>query len=180
MKGLRPWLSSTATTISNGTAGDDTLDGGNGNDTLNGGAGNDILNGGRGDDTVVGGNRHRHRRTSAPATTPFVWNPGDGNDTVNGGSGFDTLDFIGKNPPAGTPNDGETFSIDANKIDANGSVWRRRSPVPAAPSVSPVSSASSSRLRAARRQHHDQRSDRNRRGAGRHRPGGGGRQHHDQ
>ena len=131
----------------NGTAGNDTLDGGNGNDTLNGGAGNDILNGGRGDDRVVGGTGTDTAFLGAGNDT-FVWNPGEGNDTVNGGSGFDTLEFIGKNPPAGTPNDGETFSIDANKIDANGSGWRRRSPVPAAPSVSPVSSASSSWLRA--------------------------------
>ena len=105
----------------NGTAGNDTLDGGNGNDTLNGFAGNDILNGGRGDDRVVGGTGTDTANLGAGNDT-FVWNPGEGNDTVNGGSGFDTLEFIGKNPPAGTPNDGETFSIDPNKIDANGSV----------------------------------------------------------
>jgi hemolysin type calcium-binding protein len=105
----------------NGFAGNDILNGGNGNDTLNGFAGNDILNGGRGDDRVVGGTGTDTANLGAGNDT-FVWNPGEGNDTVNGGSGFDTLEFIGKNPPAGTPNDGETFSIDPNKIDANGSV----------------------------------------------------------
>ena len=114
--------------IIDGTAAADTLDGGNGNDTLTGFAGADILNGGRGDDTVVGGPNDPNDPLSfdtanlGAGNDTFVWNPGEGNDTVNGGSGFDTLEFIGKNPPAGTPNDGETFSIDPNKIDANGSV----------------------------------------------------------
>ena len=118
----------------NGSAGNDTLNGGNGNDTLNGGAGNDTLNGGRGDDTVVGGTGTDTAILGAGNDT-FVWNPGDGNDMVNGGSGFDTLDFRGAK---------QTARTSASRPTAPG----RRSPVPTAPSISPVSSASSSRLRA--------------------------------
>ena len=101
-----------------------TLFGGAGNDTLFGGAGNDTLIGGPGNDTLIGGN----------GNDTFIWNPGDGNDIVDGGRGFDTLDFRGKNG-------GETITI-----SGNGSGGGRRSCVPAAPSISPVSSASSSRL----------------------------------
>jgi Ca2+-binding RTX toxin-like protein len=54
----------------NGTAGNDTLTGGNGDDTLNGNAGNDVLNGGYGDDTLNGN---------------------AGNDVLNGGYGEDKL-----------------------------------------------------------------------------------------
>ena len=142
MKGLRPWLSSTAATattldaINIGGAGNDTLNGGNGNDTLNGGAGNDTLNGGDGNDTVVGG-KGTDTAFLGAGNDMFVWNPGDGNDTVDGGSGFDTLDFRGADRSTG-----ETITID--RPTAPG----RCSSVPTATSISPVSSASSSRLRA--------------------------------
>ena len=111
--------------ILNGGNGKDTLTGTDGNDTLNGGNGKDIVVGGKGTDTAFLGN----------GNDTFTWNPGDGNDKVDGGNGFDTLDFKGKTA-------GETFSIDAKTAPG------RRSTVPAAPSISPVSSASSSRLRA--------------------------------
>ena len=89
--------------IFDGTAGNDTLIGGDGNDTLNGLAGNDTVVGGKGADTAFLG----------AGNDTFIWNPLDFNDTVDGGSGHDTLDFRGKTS-------GETFSIDPNKIDANG------------------------------------------------------------
>ena len=60
--------------------------------------------GGKGTDTAFLGN----------GNDTFTWNPGDGNDTVDGGNGSDTLDFRGKFNQPGTPNGGETFSIDAN------------------------------------------------------------------
>src|SRR5262249_51893826 len=91
--------------ILNAGNGKDTLNGTDAADTLFGGNGKDIVIGNKGDDTAFLGN----------GNDTFIWNPGDGNDTVNGGNGFDTLDFIGKAA-------GETFSIDANKIDANRSV----------------------------------------------------------
>jgi RTX calcium-binding nonapeptide repeat (4 copies) len=94
--------------IFHGTNGDDN------NPPLTGGAGNDILNSGAGNDTVVGGKGDDLAHLGAGNDT-FIWNPADGNDTVAGGGGFDTLDFRGKNGA-------ETFSIDDNKIDANGSV----------------------------------------------------------
>ena len=111
----------------NGGNGKDTLNGTDGDDTLNGGNGKDIVVGGKGTDTAFLGN----------GNDKFIWNPGDGNDTVDGGNGFDTLDFRGADRAAG-----ETFTIKANGSGG------RRSTVPAAPSISPVSSASSSRLRA--------------------------------
>ena len=118
-----------------GGAGADQLFGGNGNDTLNGGDGDDTLFGGHGNDTVVGGKGTDTAFLGAGNDT-FIWNPGDGNDVVDGGRGFDTLVFNGKAT-------GETFSIDATPTAPG-----RRSTVPAAPSISPVSSASSSTLRA--------------------------------
>jgi Ca2+-binding RTX toxin-like protein len=89
-----------------------TLFGGNGNDILIGGGGNDTLDGGAGDDTITGG-KGTDTADLGTGNDTFIWNPGDGNDTVNGQAGFDTLDFRGKNLPTG-PNNGETFSIDAN------------------------------------------------------------------
>ena len=116
-----------------GGDGDDTLNGGNGNDTLNGGAGNDILNGGHGNDTVVGG-KGTDTAFLGAGNDMFVWNPGDGNDTVDGGSGFDTLDFRRQINWRARPS--------ASMPTAPG---RRSSTVPTATSISPVSSASSSR-----------------------------------
>jgi len=109
-----------------------TLFGGNGNDMLTGGGGNDMLFGGNGDDTVIGG-KGSDTAFLGNGNDTFIWNPGDGNDIVDGGRGFDTLDFRGKNG-------GETITISGNGSGG------RRSCVPAAPSISPVSSASSSRL----------------------------------
>ena len=114
--------------IFNGTAGNDTLIGGDGDDTLNGFAGNDILKGGvgadtlkggDGNDTVVGGPNDPNDPLSfdtailGAGNDTFIWNPGDGNDTVDGGSGHDTLKFLGADRLQG-----ETFSIHR---DPNGS-----------------------------------------------------------
>jgi Ca2+-binding RTX toxin-like protein len=153
--GVQPTVANTNQIQASGGIGNDTisvdgsigaligaqLSGGDGNDILNGGAGNDTLDGGAGNDTAVGGKGTDTAFLGAGNDT-FIWNPGDGNDTVDGGSGNDTLDFRGKFNQPGTLNGGETFSIDANGSGG------RRSPVPTAPSVSPVSSAFSSRLRA--------------------------------
>jgi Ca2+-binding RTX toxin-like protein len=109
-----------------------TLFGGNGNDILTGGGGNDMLFGGAGDDTITGG-KGTDTAVLGTGNDLFIWNPGDGNDTVDGQAGFDTLDFKG------------AAFAETITISDNGS-GGRRSPVPAAPSVSPVSSASSSRL----------------------------------
>ena len=131
-----------------GGSGADQLFGGNGNDTLNGGDGNDILNGGHGNDTVIGGKGTDTAFLGAGNDT-FIWNPGDGNDMVDGGRGFDTLVFNGKTT-------GEIFSIDAK---GSGATFNRARAHPVRCSGQDP------------QQHHDQRSDRNRRPAGRHRPG---------
>ena len=115
-----------------GGGGNDMLFGGAGNDMLFGGDGNDILFGGAGDDTVIGGKGSDTAFLGA-GNDMFIWNPGDGDDTVDGQAGFDTLDFKGAAKS-------ETVTISGNGSGG------RRSTVPAAPSISPVSSASSSRL----------------------------------
>jgi Ca2+-binding RTX toxin-like protein len=61
-----------ANTWTQGTAGNDTMNGGSGSDRFDGLAGNDTLNGNNGDDTLMGG---------------------AGNDTLNGGSGNDVFVF---------------------------------------------------------------------------------------
>ena len=142
--------------ILNSRNGNNILIGGDGNDTLIGGAGDDTVTGGKGTDTAVLG----------AGNDTFIWNPGDGSDVVNGGAGFDTLDFRGANT-------GENITISAD--DSGGAVLpyhqrrrRRRH-------------RRSRRCRAhqvrdcgpQRGPRHDQRSDRNRREAGRHRPGSG-------
>ncbi len=62
-----------------GTAGDDTVDGGTGNDVLNGGDGDDVLSGGTGSDILNGQNDND------------LLNGGDGNDKLYGLSGVDEL-----------------------------------------------------------------------------------------
>jgi Ca2+-binding RTX toxin-like protein len=59
---------------STGTAGNDSLTGGNSDDSLSGGAGNDSLYGGKGNDSLIGGS---------------------GNDLLDGGSGTDFAFFTG-------------------------------------------------------------------------------------
>jgi RTX calcium-binding nonapeptide repeat (4 copies)/Polysaccharide deacetylase len=71
-------------TIINGTAGDETLDGGRRNEIIKGLAGNDLLNGNRGNDVLIGGT---------------------GNDQLNGGNGNDVL--IGVDPTSPLAGQGE-------------------------------------------------------------------------
>ncbi|MBX3532127.1 MAG: putative Ig domain-containing protein, partial [Rhizobiaceae bacterium] len=82
---------------SEGTGGDDQIEGTafaetifglDGDDTIDGAAGDDTIEGGAGDDT-------------------FIWNPGDGSDTIEGGDDTDTLDFNGSDA-------NETIAIAAN------------------------------------------------------------------
>ena len=116
------------------------LFGGNGNDTLIGGDGNDTLNGGNGNDTVVGG-KGTDMAFLGNGNDTFIWNPGDGNDTVDGGRGL----------TRSTSTANLTTRHSKRRRDLQHRCQRlrgRRSTVPTAPSVSPVSSASSSRLRA--------------------------------
>lgn len=70
-----------------GSAGDDTLVGGNASETLNGGNGNDLIFGGWGDDLVAGGaGRDKLRGDQGNAFFSY-----DGNDTLEGGPGDDIL-----------------------------------------------------------------------------------------
>jgi serralysin len=71
-------------TIINGTAGDEILDGGRRSEIIKGLAGNDVLNGNRGNDVLVGGT---------------------GNDQLNGGNGNDVL--IGIDPTSPLAGQGE-------------------------------------------------------------------------
>ncbi|RRS03038.1 type I secretion C-terminal target domain-containing protein, partial [Aquabacterium soli] len=66
-------------TVTNGTAGADTLNGGSGIDFITGGEGNDTINGGAGDDKLYGNNGSD------------ILNGGAGNDVLHGGAGNDTL-----------------------------------------------------------------------------------------
>jgi T1SS-143 domain-containing protein len=75
-------------TITNGTAGADTLSGGSGIDFITGGEGNDTLNGGAGDDKLYGNNGDDIVNGGAGND---VLHGGSGNDTVNGGEGNDLL-----------------------------------------------------------------------------------------
>ena len=108
--------------IVNAGAGDDTIDGGAGDDVLNGGAGsdwlfggegNDVLNGGEGDDILDGGNGHD---TLIGGTGRDVLNGGNGNDFLSAGTG-DDLAFGGRGNDtidAGTGNDIAFTSADAD------------------------------------------------------------------
>jgi serralysin len=71
-------------TIINGTAGNETLNGGRNNEIIKGFAGNDVLNGNRGSDVLIGGT---------------------GNDQLNGGNGNDVL--IGVDPSSPLAGQGE-------------------------------------------------------------------------
>jgi hypothetical protein len=65
--------------VLNGRSGDDVLRGGSGDDVLNGGSGDDILRGGSGDDVLNGG------------SGDDILRGGSGDDELNGGSGDDQL-----------------------------------------------------------------------------------------
>jgi serralysin len=88
-----------------GLAGNDTLTGGNGNDTASGGAGIDTIDGGNGADTLSGGadndtlNGGNDNDTIDGGTGNDVLNGGNGRDTLTAGDGADTLD-------GGNDNDG--------------------------------------------------------------------------
>jgi len=68
--------------------GDDFLEGGDGNDTLDGGSNNDTVHGGNGDDTVQGVNGDDLLFGDAGDDSLAGWN---GNDTLDGGAGNDLL-----------------------------------------------------------------------------------------
>lgn len=72
-----------------GTAGNDTLRGGNQNDTLSGLGGDDMLDGGDGNDTLDGGDGYD---TLLGGGGSDVLRGGADGDYLNGGSGDDTLD----------------------------------------------------------------------------------------
>ncbi|MGE7470323.1 peroxidase family protein [Bosea sp. NPDC003192] len=93
----------TVYSLSQGTNGGNTLNGGtgadlilgfNGNDTINGNAGADLIRGGDGNDTINAGD----------GNDTIVWNAGDDRDIVNGGANTDT--FV-VNGDAG----GETYRV---------------------------------------------------------------------
>ncbi|MEJ8849671.1 calcium-binding protein [Variovorax rhizosphaerae] len=81
-----------------GTAGADTLGGGNGNDTLYGRAGDDTLSGGAGNDKLFG------------EAGRDVLRGGDGNDTLQGGAGDDSLEGgAGNDLLSGGAHDTDTY-----------------------------------------------------------------------
>jgi Ca2+-binding RTX toxin-like protein len=71
-----------------GASGHDTLDGGTGNDQLNGGGGHDTLYGGAGTDTLVGGTGHD--ALNGGTGNDFLYGNAD-HDVLNGGNGDDVL-----------------------------------------------------------------------------------------
>jgi Ca2+-binding RTX toxin-like protein len=73
--------------ILDGSAGNDTLAGGQGIETLVGGDGNDLIDGNGGNDAAQMG----------AGDDTFVWDPGDGSDSIEGGDGADTMRFNGAN-----------------------------------------------------------------------------------
>jgi Ca2+-binding RTX toxin-like protein len=81
-----------------GLAGDDRLTGGNGADTASGGAGIDTIDGGNGADTLSGGadndtiNGGNDNDTIDGGTGNDVLSGGNGRDTLTAGDGADTLD----------------------------------------------------------------------------------------
>ena len=83
-----------ATTVTNGTSGNNTLTGGTGNDSISAGDGADSVVGGDGNDTIIGGG-------DAATDAQDTLYGGDGNDSIYGGyhndrlygdAGNDTLD----------------------------------------------------------------------------------------
>jgi Ca2+-binding RTX toxin-like protein len=80
-------VSSDVTCYVEGSAGNDTLQGGDSEDTLNGGNGNDLLTGRGGSDFLAGG-AGRDRIRGDEGTGP---GDRDGNDTLDGGPGDDIL-----------------------------------------------------------------------------------------
>ncbi len=99
-------INETSNTLTNATAGNDTLTGTanndlirgyNGDDTLNGGSGNDLIYGGVGNDTLNGGAGNDHLyggigndTLNGDAGNDFL-NGESGNDILNGGAGDDIL-----------------------------------------------------------------------------------------
>jgi Ca2+-binding RTX toxin-like protein len=81
-----------------GSAFDDTLNGGNANDTLVGLAGDDVLNGANGNDTIDGGagddniDGGEHNDTLAGGEGDDIVYGRNGNDSLTGGGGDDNLD----------------------------------------------------------------------------------------
>ncbi len=78
----------TALGDSDGTSGDDNLNGGDGDDTINGGDGDDNINGGDGDDTLNGDDGDD---TISGGDGDDTIDGGDGNDDLNGGDGDDNI-----------------------------------------------------------------------------------------
>ncbi|MDM8350409.1 tandem-95 repeat protein, partial [Pseudomonas sp. sp1636] len=81
-------VSETTNTLTNATAGNDTLTGTTGNDLIRGYNGNDTLNGGNGDDLIYGG--AGNDTLNGGADNDHLYG-GVGDDTLNGGTGNDFL-----------------------------------------------------------------------------------------
>jgi Ca2+-binding RTX toxin-like protein len=85
---LDPVIETVSNLISEGTDGDDILNGLAGNDYLEGGAGHDVLTGGEGADHIHGGSGND---SATGDDGDDLLSGGDGDDKLSGGYGDDTL-----------------------------------------------------------------------------------------
>lgn len=85
---LDPVIETVSNLISEGTDGDDILNGLAGNDYLEGGAGHDVLTGGEGADHIHGGSGND---SATGDDGDDLLSSGDGDDKLSGGYGDDTL-----------------------------------------------------------------------------------------
>ena len=113
--GVLIWVS--VQSDANGTAGNDTLDGGDGNDVLQGGYGNDTLSGGDGNDWLFGGHGDDTLRGGEDRDYLFG---GDGTDTVDGGAAADFIRTGSYNDPFWGVNDYYTANGTAIAHGING------------------------------------------------------------
>jgi Ca2+-binding RTX toxin-like protein len=78
--------------VISGSAGDDSIEGGDNSDTITGGSGNDTLAGGLGGDLLQGGDGNDRLIGSTIARQPIAPFSDDG-DTLDGGAGRDVADY---------------------------------------------------------------------------------------
>jgi len=88
---LDPVIETVSNLISEGTDGDDILNGLAGNDNLEGGAGHDVLTGSEGDDHIHGGSGNDSATGDDGDDGDDLLSGGDGDDKLSGGYGDDTL-----------------------------------------------------------------------------------------